>query len=263
MGYLDAKAVAVRARRATAAPRGRDLDALRERASKRGDIPSFEAALRADDRVALIAEFKRRSPSAGPLANEDPIRVASVYREAGAAALSVLTDKDDFGGRLDDLNAIATSVTLPALRKDFIVDAAGLYEARAAGAAATLLILRILSPDEAATLIGAANEIGLGCLCEVHDEAELDAALEAGASIVGINNRDLQALTTDLAVTERIAPRVPDSVTLVSESGIRDADDVRLVRDAGVDAVLVGESLLRLPPDERARKVEELAGVNR
>ena len=264
MGYLDEKARMVRARRERQAPRGAELEALRTRAHDAAAAPSLRPALRAADRVALIAEFKRRSPSAGALAAaEDPAKVARAYRRAGAAGVSVLTDEADFDGSLADLAAVTAAVDLPALCKDFIVDAAGLYEARAAGAAAALLIARILTRREAAALIDAGREVGLECLVEVHDEGELENALDAGASLVGINNRDLGRLTVDLGVTERLAPRVPSDVALVSESGIGDADDVRRARDAGAHAVLVGESLLRLAPGVRGYKVAELAGVER
>jgi indole-3-glycerol phosphate synthase len=143
------------------------------------------------------------------------------------------------------------------------VDAAGLYEARAVGAAAALLITAILTRDELEGILRAAGEVDLECLVEVHDEGDLSSALEAGATLIGINNRDLRSLTTDLGVTERLAPAAPEGVTLVSESGIKDADDVRRVRDAGIHAILVGESLLRLPPAERGDRVAELSGVER
>lgn len=263
-GYLERKALEVRARRAEEAPAGEALAALRERAAGRGGVPSLASALRGGDRVALVAEFKRRSPSAGTLvAGEGPVDVARLYEREGATAVSVLTDASDFWGDLADLDAVCAAVRLPALRKDFLVDAAGLYEARAVGASAALLITAILTREELESMLGAAREVDLECLVEVHDEGELGAALEAGATLVGINNRDLRSLTTDLGVTERLAPVLPRHVTLVSESGIKDADDVRRVRDAGVHAILVGESLLRLPPAERGRGVAELSGVGR
>jgi indole-3-glycerol phosphate synthase len=261
---LDRKALEVRARRAREAPDGDALAVLRDRAAGRGGVPSFASALRAGDRVALIAEFKRRSPSAGTLVGRaDAAEVARLYEREGGAAVSVLTDAADFGGDLIDLDAVCAAVKLPALRKDFLVDAAGLYEARVAGASAALLITAILSRGELASLLRTAREVDLECLVEVHDEAELSSALEVGATLVGVNNRDLQSLTTELGVTERLAPAVPEGVTLVSESGIRSADDVRRVRDAGAHAILVGESLLRLPPAERGRKLAELSGVER
>ncbi len=264
MGYLDQKARQVRLLRAREAPRPREFDRLRERAKARDRVGSLEAALRAGDRVALIAEFKRRSPSAGQLTEgERPQDVALMYHENGAAALSVLTDKPDFAGSLDDLRAVAKSVQLPALRKDFIVDIAGIFETRLAGAAAALLIARILSRLELKAMVESAKEVGLEALVEVHDERELERALDVGATLIGINNRDLGTLTTDLEVTDRLAQRVPGNVTLVSESGIKSADDVRRVRDAGAHAVLVGESLLRLESEARAKRTSELSGVER
>jgi indole-3-glycerol phosphate synthase len=263
-GYLDRKALEVRALRKVEATDAEALAALRERASGSDGVPSLASALRGGDRVALIAEFKRRSPSAGTLvAGDGPVDVARLYEREGATAVSVLTDAGDFGGDLADLDAVCAAVRIPALRKDFLVDTAGLYEARAVGASAALLITAILTLDELESMLGAAREVDMECLVEVHDEGELEAALEVGATLIGINNRDLRSLTTDLGVTERLAPTVPEHVTLVSESGIKDVDDVRRVRDAGIHAILVGESLLRLPPAERGRGVAELSGVGR
>jgi indole-3-glycerol phosphate synthase len=264
MGYLDEKARQVRLRRAREAPRGGEFERLRQRALNRKSAGSMKRTLSGGPHVALVAEFKRRSPSAGRLLDgENPVEVARLYERGGAAGLSVLTEDIDFGGGLGDLQAVASTVPIPALRKDFIIDVAALYEARAAGAAAALIIIRILSRHEAATLIERARDIGLECLVEVHDEAELDAALDAGATLIGINNRDLRKLTIDLGVTDRLAPRVPDGMTVVSESGIQNADDVRRVRDAGAHATLVGESLLRLRSEARAGLVADLSGVER
>jgi indole-3-glycerol phosphate synthase len=263
-GYLDRKALEVRALRAEDAPGGETLAALRVRAAARHGVGSLASALRGGDRVALIAEFKRRSPSAGTLvADEGGADIARLYEREGASGVSVLTDATDFGGGMADLEAVCAAVSLPTLRKDFLVDVAGLYEARAVGASAALLIAAILERDELECMLRAAREVDLECLVEVHDEGELESALQAGATLIGINNRDLQSLRTELGVTERLAPAVPQSVTLVSESGIVNADDVRRVRDAGVHAVLVGESLLRLPPAERGRRIAELSGVER
>jgi indole-3-glycerol phosphate synthase len=212
-----------------------------------------------------MAEYKRRSPSAGALAEgEDATDVAGAYVAAGAAALSVLTDEPHFGGRLADLAAVAGRAPgVPVLRKDFLVDVVQLYEARAAGAAAALLIAGMLDDQELETLLAEGSAVGLECLVEVHDEAELERAAAAGATLLGINNRDLRTLTTDLATTERLAPRAPKGAVVVSESGIRTADDVRRVRDAGAHAVLVGEALLRQPAASRAGTLRELAGVAR
>jgi indole-3-glycerol phosphate synthase len=262
--YLTRKAARVRERRSVEAPRGAALVALRDRARERPRPPDLTAALTGGDRVALVAEFKRRSPSAGTLADGiPPAAAARAYEASGAAALSVLTDEPDFDGSLADLAEAAGAVPLPVLRKDFLVDEAGVYEARLHGAAAALLIMRILEGAEPRRLVTAAEEVGLTPLVEVHDESELERALAAGAGVVGINNRDLMALTTDLAVTERLAPQVPAGVAVVSESGIRTAADVERVRDAGAHGVLVGEALMRLDDDERRSLCAALAGVPR
>lgn len=264
MGYLERKSREVRAHSRSGAPSGAALAALRERAEGAPPAPSLLRALREGSHVGLIAEFKRRSPSAGSLAGgEDPAVVARLYEEAGAVGISVLTDGPDFNGSLADLRGVCGATRLPALCKDFLVDAAGLYEARLSGAAAALLIMRMLAREEVSALLGEARSVGLECLVEVHDAAELEDAIEAGATLIGINNRDLDSLMTDLAVTERLAPVVPAGITLVSESGIRSGEDVKRVRDAGVHAVLVGETLLRLAPAERSGKVAELAGIAR
>jgi len=261
--FLAAKGAEVRRRR-----RGRDEEAdeaLASRCLELPPAPSLAEALGGGRCVAVMAEYKRRSPSAGPLAQgEDPVAVAEGYRAAGAAALSVLTDPAHFGGSLSDLKAVAAMEPgLPVLRKDFLVDSGQLYEARLAGASGALLIVAMLEPPELASLLAAGARVGLACLVEVHTEEELGVAGDAGATLLGINNRDLRRLTTDLAVTERLAPRVPAGAVIVSESGIRTGDDVRRVRAAGAQAVLVGEALLRVAPTERGRLLRELAGVER
>jgi len=255
--------VARQAEHRRSTPERREQGEARGSGSPRLVRASFRDALLAGDTVAVIAEFKRRSPSAGALVRDErPEDVARLYAGAGAAAVSVLTDATDFGGSLDDLHD-AHAAGLPTLRKDFIVDTRGLEEARAAGASAALLIVAMLDDVELAALVAAAAPLGLGALVEVHDERELDRALAADATLIGINNRDLRSLRTDLSVTERVARRVPPNVVLVSESGIRDADDVARVRDAGAHAVLVGESLLRREQTARAVALRALASVPR
>ncbi|HET7322460.1 MAG TPA: indole-3-glycerol phosphate synthase TrpC, partial [Longimicrobiaceae bacterium] len=177
----------------------------------------------------------------------EPAEVARAYAAGGAAALSVLTDRDYFDGSLDALRAVRRAVELPVLRKDFVIDAVQLWEARAAGADAVLLIARILEGDRLAELQGLACEAGLDTLVEIHDASEMERALAVGAPVVGVNNRDLRTFTTRLERSMELAPRVPAGVTLVAESGIRTADDVRRLGEAGVDAVLVGEALMRQP----------------
>jgi indole-3-glycerol phosphate synthase / phosphoribosylanthranilate isomerase len=222
--------------------------ALRAEAAAQPAARPFATALRRAGEVAVIAEFKRRSPSAGWLRpGADAATVAAGYAAAGAAALSVLTDARYFGGSLDDVRAVRAAVDVPVLRKDFVIDELQLAEARAAGADAVLLIARILPGARLGELYAAAGEHGLGVLVEVHDEAELERAVEIGARVVGVNNRDLDALTTDRRLALRLAPRLPADRVAVAESGLRDAGDVEAVGLAGCEAVLVGESLLKTP----------------
>jgi len=243
-----------------------EVRALRGRASElRGraaDAPAprgFAAALRRPAEVRLLAEVKRRSPSAGEIRpGADPVDVARAYQAGGAAALSVLTDRDFFGGELDFLVRVRAAVDLPVLRKDFVVDALQLHEARAAGADAVLLIVRILPDPLLTELHAAALELGMDALVEVHDAREMERARAAGATLVGVNNRDLATFTTDLGLSERLAADVPASVTLVAESGIRTAADVDRLGAAGFDAILVGESLMRQP--DLAAAAAALAG---
>jgi len=232
-----------RAEVAALAAHGAELRAAAESAAP---PRAFEAALRAAVGVALIAEIKRRSPSAGAIRPELTVaEVARAYERAGASALSVLTDADYFGGALADLAAARAAVPLPVLRKDFVLDALQLWEARAAGADAVLLIVRILDDARLRALLAQATGLGMGVLVEVHDAPELERALAAGAAIVGVNNRDLATFRTDLDVVLGLAPRVPAGRVLVAESGIRTTADVDRLAEAGVDAILVGESLMR------------------
>ncbi|HZD04259.1 MAG TPA: indole-3-glycerol phosphate synthase TrpC [Longimicrobiales bacterium] len=222
--------------------------ALWSRARSAPPAGDFAGALRKGGEVALIAEVKRRSPGAGPIRPDlDPPGLAAAYARAGAAAVSVLTDGPWFGGSLDDLGAVRKAVEVPLLRKDFTLVPDQVAEARAAGADAVLLIVRILSDERLGELAGAARELGLAALVEVHDGEELSRALDAGAAIVGVNNRDLTTFSTDLGTTLGLLEDLPDEVVVVSESGIRAPADVERLGAAGVDAVLVGESLLRSP----------------
>jgi indole-3-glycerol phosphate synthase len=221
---------------------------LRARAADAPAPLGFAAALRRPAEVRLLAEVKRRSPSAGPIRPDaNAPTVAGWYRDAGAAVVSVLTDREFFGGSLDDLRRVRAAVELPLLRKDFVIDPLQVWEARAAGADAVLLIVRILEDARMADLLALAAELGMAALVEAHDAAEVRRALDAGATLLGINNRDLDTFRTDLELSVRLAPGVPAGVTLVAESGIRTAADVARLGAAGVDAVLVGESLMRQP----------------
>ncbi len=207
-------------------------------------VKPFRAALRAEG-ISIIAEIKRRSPSRGAiLPDVDAVELAALYEQAGARAISVLTDKQYFGGSLDDLNKVAHHTKLPCLCKEFIIDPYQIYEARLAGADAILLIARILSDHELKSFLREASALGLGALVETHDEGEIKRALDAGAHIIGINNRDLDTLEVDVQTTMRLKNRVPGGNTLVSESGIKTRREVKLLEDCGIDAVLVGESLL-------------------
>jgi len=222
----------------------------------------FGAALAAGDHVALIAECKRRSPGAGAIRPDlDPSALTSGYARAGAAALSVLTDRDYFGGSLADLAAAKAATALPVLRKDFTLDPLHVIEARAAGADAVLLIVRILSDRMLAALQAEAEALGMAVLVEVHDRDELVRALGIDAQIIGVNNRDLATFKTDLGTTVELLDDIPDDVLVVSESGIRGREDVVRLGEAGVDAILVGETLLRAPDPEDA--VRALAAVPR
>ncbi|HEV2109558.1 MAG TPA: indole-3-glycerol phosphate synthase TrpC [Thermomicrobiales bacterium] len=214
---------------------------------------------------AVIAEIKRGSPSKGVFpVDVDPPDVARAYLEGGAAALSVLTDQPFFGGSLADLEAVARVAhgyawPAPVLRKDFILDRFQLLEARAHGADAVLLIVAALGDGALDTLFTEATRLGMDVLVEVHDEAELERALRVGATLVGVNNRDLKTFAVDLSVTERIAREVPSHVVLVSESGISGRFDVERVHQAGAHAVLVGESLVL--SEDRTAAVRALVGT--
>jgi indole-3-glycerol phosphate synthase len=225
--------------------RGTELEASAAAAPPARD---FRNAVGAHDRVSLIAECKRRSPGAGTLRPDlDPAALATTYAEAGARALSVLTDEQYFAGRAADLVTARSAVGLPVLRKDFTLDPLHVLEARAVGADAVLLIVRILDDATLRDLHDRATRLGMCVLVEVHDRAELARALDLGAPLIGINNRDLSNFRTDLATTLELLDDVPDDVTVVSESGIRDRTDVDRLGEAGVDAILVGETLLRAP----------------
>lgn len=221
--------------------------------ARQADAPrGFAAALKHPAEVRLLAEVKRRSPSAGDIRpGADPVQVARAYVRGGAAALSVLTDRQYFGGDLDFLRAVRAAVPVPVIRKDFLIHPVQVWEARAAGADAVLLIVRILDQPLLAELHALAGELGMDVLVEAHTDEELDRALEVGATLVGVNNRDLDTFATDLDLCVRLAPRVPAYATYVGESGIRTAADVDRLGKAGVDAILVGESLMR-QPDLRA-----------
>jgi indole-3-glycerol phosphate synthase len=231
-------------------------DLLEQRISSLAPPLDLEAALRGGG-ISLIAEIKRATPSQGPLdLTLDASRLARAYEEGGAAAISVLTEPTYFKGSLEDLQA-ARPVSLPLLRKDFVLDELQLLEARAAGADAVLLIVRVVGADLARLLEGA-RSLGMGALVEVFHETELDIALDAGATVIGINHRDLETFEVDPQRTLKLVPAIPDGVLSVAASGVSTRAEVEELEAAGVDAVLVGQSLVTA--SDPAAKLRELLG---
>lgn len=236
-------------------------DELERRARAAPPPPPFGACA-ADGTIGVIAEVKRRSPSAGPIHEAlDPVAHAQAYAAGGAVAISVLTEPVFFGGSLDDLRRVAAAVPLPVVRKDFLLEELQLVEARAAGAAAVLVIVRILEPGRVRSLVRAAHDLGLAALVEVHSAGELDIALAAEARLIGVNSRDLDSFTINRDAAERLLARVPSDVVAVAESAIATRDDVERVAAAGADHVLVGTAVARLADPREA--VRGLAGVRR
>jgi indole-3-glycerol phosphate synthase len=214
--------------------------------AKAKSVPAPPAFLGERDplRLGLIAEVKRRSPSAGDIAPSlDPVSHAEAYARAGAVAISVLTDGPYFGGSLDDLRTVVQRVRIPVLRKDFIVDELQIAEARGAGASAILLIVRALSPDRLAELAAAARQWGLEALVEVHDPGELDVALASGARIIGVNSRNLDTFLVDTGAAWTLFRRIPKDILAVAESGMASTADVQAAAEAGADAILIGTAL--------------------
>ncbi len=252
--------------RETAAADRRDLNGLAATARVASPVRDFTGALKAAGRegtrepaIALVAEIKRRSPSRGDLAPDlDPAQVARAYASGGASCLSVLTDGPHFGGSPEDLASARDAIGLPVLRKDFTVSAADVYDARIMGADAVLLIVALLEQGELADLHVIAGDLGMAALVEVHDEDELERALEVDAQIVGVNQRDLHSFEVDRRRAVRVARRVPPGVLKIAESGIESASDVAELAAAGFDAVLVGEALVR--SRDRSAAVAELIG---
>lgn len=250
------------------ADKRREVADLREQNAMRGfetiirDLPptrSLRSAIACRPDTAIIAEIKRRSPSKGPLRlNLDPAAIATLYEHAGATAISVLTDPKYFAGSLDDLRTARRITSLPLLRKDFIIDDIQLHEARANGADAALLIVAALDQRELMRLIRCAGALGLELLVEVHTEIEARRAIDAGADLIGINNRDLHTFDVSLETAVRIRPLIPSSVTTVAESGIHTRWDIDRLRLMGIDAVLIGESIITA--ENPAGKIRELLG---
>jgi len=217
---------------------------MAKQSDKIQDFP-FEKVLRGDD-ITFICEVKKASPSKGIISEKFPyLQIANDYEAAGAAAISVLTEPYYFQGDDCHLREIADTVSIPLLRKDFTVDEYMIYEAKALGASAVLLICAILDKDALAEYISIAHNIGLSVLVETHDEDEIEMALNAGARIIGVNNRNLKTFEVDITLSERLRPLVPEDKIFVSESGIKTPDDVEKLRKIGADAVLIGETLMR------------------
>ena len=231
---------------------------LRYAALERNEFKSLASAINVgSDRLGLIAEVKKASPSAGIIAQDfDPVSQAKKYADAGASAISVLTDEKYFKGKLEYLNQIQQVVDVPVLRKDFIVHESQIYEASVAGADAILLIVAALSQEDLERLFDCANTYQLEVLMEVHDLPELERALKTDVKIIGVNNRNLKTFEVDLKNTELISEEVPEDILFVSESGIKTPQDASLVASWGADAVLVGETLMRA--DDVASTVKEI-----
>jgi indole-3-glycerol phosphate synthase len=221
------------------------LEALQERAGQRPSAKAAESALRDEETVKVIAEVKRSSPSKGPLsAIADPAALATEYESGGASWVSVLTEQRRFGGRLEDLSAVRAAIDTPILRKDFVVSSYQVWEARAYGADAVLLIVAALEQPALVSLVERVHSLGMAALVEVHDAREIERAVDAGARLIGVNARDLRTLEVDRETFTRLSPLIPDGVVKVAESGVRGPHDVLGYARAGAHAVLVGESLV-------------------
>jgi indole-3-glycerol phosphate synthase len=255
------KIVAVKREEVAAAKRARPEALLREQAAAAPPVRNFFTPLAAGGPIRLIAEVKKASPSRGVIREDfEPVQIGKIYEAHGASCLSMLTDEQFFQGSLDYLRDVRSAVNLPVLRKDFILDSYQLYEARAAGADAVLLIAECLDDCNLRKLHDEAVALGMSPLVELYEPENLQRVFDAGATLIGINNRDLRTFQTDLEHTLRMRDRIPDQCVLVSESGIRTRADVERLQAAGVDAILVGETLMASPDIGAA--VDELLGRN-
>jgi indole-3-glycerol phosphate synthase len=233
------------------------LESLREALACCGHPRPFRQALKGSQGISLIAEIKKASPSAGVIRKDmDPVEIARLYEELGAAAVSVITDQHFFQGSLAAMKEVKEKIGIPVLRKDFIIDPYQIYEARAFGADAVLLIVAALSDDELRLLLSLCGELGLEALVEIHSEQERERAVKAGADVIGINNRDLTTFAVDLSTTLRLMKGLPEEALCVSESGIKTRDDVRRLYAEGVDSVLIGTAFMAA--GEIGAKVREL-----
>mgnify|MGYP003998966075 FL=1 len=233
------------------------IESLKERCKDVPDAIKSGTVLKRENRIKFIAEVKKASPSAGIIREDfNYIDIAKEYESGGASAISVLTDKEFFKGDIKYLSEIKETVSLPALRKDFIIDPYQIYEARAASADLVLLIARILTKEEIDAFLALSHKLGMECLVEVHDNDELEKVLETEAVIIGINNRNLDTFETNLDTTLQLYHRIPDGKIVVSESGIKTRADVLVLEEAGIDAILIGETLMR--SRDISQKIKEL-----
>lgn len=238
------------------------LKRLVNAAEQAPSVKDFKAALARPGQINIIAEFKQASPSKGIIRSDlTPTEVINAYNQNGAAAMSILTERHFFKGKPEFLQLARQLTAVPLLRKDFIIDEYQIYEARMLGADAILLIVAALTPQELKTYLALSQQLGLACLVEVHDQSELETALATGADIVGINNRNLHTFVTALATTAALAPLVPKDKVLVSESGITGAADIDYLKQYNINAVLIGELLMKSPSP--GQKLSELAGAAR
>ena len=245
------------------AEKRKEVNALKKRRvpiDKRNEIPSirdFRGAISIPNKINLIAEIKFASPSAGIIREKiDPLKIGQLYEEAGAAALSLLTDKRFFRGDVDHLPRLKKSISLPVLRKDFIIDEIQLRESFLLGADAVLLIVRLLSKQHLKGLLNICHDLGMAALVEVHDRQDLNVAIMCGAEIIGINNRDLDTFEVNLGTTLELAPLVPDGHIIVSESGMKNGEDLQLLKQYGIHAILVGTVLMK--SEDIGKKAREL-----
>jgi len=244
----------------------KEVDILKNRnRSTHGDnnvppIRDFKCVISVPDKISLIAEIKFASPSAGIICKKtDPVTIGKIYEKAGAAAISLLTDKKFFGGDLNYLSRLKKAISLPVLRKDFIIDEVQVRESFLGGADAILLIARILSYRQLKDLRDICHDLGMAALVEVHDKQDIEKAVACGADIVGINNRDLNTFNVSLETTLKLAPLVPEGHIIVSESGVKNKGDLQLLKQAGIQAVLVGTSLMK--SKDIGKKTRELVGA--
>lgn len=235
------------------------LKELRNRANEVEDFRDFKKSIKSENSVNIIAEIKKASPSKGIIREDfDPVEIAKIYEDKGAAAISVLTDKTFFQGDIQYLTQIRKNVFLPLLRKDFIIDEYQLYEARACGADAALLITAVLDRNQMAEYLELSKELGLDNLVEIHSFKDLEKAMYCDAEIIGINNRDLQTFETSLKTSFELAHEIPDDKVIVSESGINSHEDIMKLKKAGINAFLVGEALMK--ERDIGKKLKEIIG---